>query len=429
MEAKSWGNFPKYNSALKKFNFKNLKFNFSKNSIPFGNGRSYGDSALAKNIIKIDDYNKILSFNELDGVIHVQSGILISEIVFNYVPKGWFLKVTPGTKFITVGGAIASDVHGKNHNKAGCFSRCIEMFNLLLPNGEIYECSMKKNIKLFKATCGGMGLTGIILDVKFKLKKVNSKFINQITIKTNNLKETFDAFYRNIDSENLVAWIDCNSDKNLAGRSLLKIGNFCNDGNLNLKRKKTISIPTFFPSIFTNKIFIKIFNFIYYHINPNKISYKKIELDSFFYSLDYVNNWNRFYGKKGLIQYQFILPMEHSLIGIGEILNLISESKIKPTLAVLKVFGKQNKNFMSFPIKGYSLAIDFKIQSNLFKFLDQLDEIIIKYKGRIYLSKDARVNSIVFEKGYPEINIFRQLRTEYGLKSKLNSFQSERLKI
>lgn len=181
----------------------------------------------------------MLNFDESTGLLHCQAGIMLSEIIEIFVPKGWFLKITPGTKLITIGGAIASDVHGKNHHIEGCFSECVEEFSLMLANGEIKKCSKTNNAELFKATCGGMGLTGIILDAKISLKKINSQYIEQITIKTKNLKETFDAFEKYSNKPYSVAWIDCLAKDNEIGKCLLMVGDFENDGNLNFKSKKS----------------------------------------------------------------------------------------------------------------------------------------------------------------------------------------------
>ncbi|RXK12376.1 FAD-linked oxidase [Malaciobacter mytili LMG 24559] len=397
--------------------------------IPFGNGRSYGDSALNKNIIYCKPYNYLLNFDESTGLLHCQAGIMLSEIIEIFVPKGWFLKITPGTKLITIGGAIASDVHGKNHHIEGCFSECVEEFSLMLANGEIKKCSKTNNAELFKATCGGMGLTGIILDAKISLKKINSQYIEQITIKTKNLKETFDAFEKYSNKPYSVAWIDCLAKDNEIGKCLLMVGDFENDGNLNFKSKKKLNIPFNFPSFALNKLSVKAFNWLYYRKAPNGVSKQKVDIDSFFYPLDAINNWNRIYGKAGFTQYQFILPKKTSFEGLTEILKEISNSGKGSFLAVLKLYGKENDNYLSFPIEGYSLALDFKIEKGLFELLDKLDQIVLKYNGKIYLTKDVRVSKETFEKGYPNIEKFRNLRKEYGMDKKFQSLQSLRVGI
>ena len=432
MSLKSWGNFPIINNKYFNFNEEEtLKTIIDNNNelIPFGNGRSYGDSALSKNIINVKPYNYFLNFDEIKGILHIQAGVLLAEILNTFVPKGWFIKVTPGTKLITVGGAIASDVHGKNHHVEGCFSECVEEFSLMLPNSEIVTCSKTENIELFRATCGGMGLTGVILNAKIILKKINSKYINQTTIKTKNLKETFEAFDKYNNKPYSVAWIDCLAKGDNIGKCLLMVGDFDDDGDLDYGIKKKLNIPFNFPSFALNTLSVKAFNWLYYGKVRKLVSKQKVDIDTFFYPLDAIDNWNRIYGKNGFTQYQFILPLETSYIGLEEILKSISSSGKGSFLAVLKLYGKANENYLSFPMEGYSLALDFKIEKGLFELLDKLDEIVVKYKGRIYLTKDVRVSKETFEKGYPLINKFRNLREKYKMKKKFNSLQSKRVEI
>ena len=432
MSLKSWGKYPIINN--KSLNFdeeETLKTIIDNNNelIPYGNGRSYGDSALSKNIINVKPYNYFLNFDETKGILHIQAGVLLAEILNIFVPKGWFIKVTPGTKLITVGGAIASDVHGKNHHVEGCFSECVEEFSLMLPNSEIVTCSKTENIELFRATCGGMGLTGVILDAKIILKKINSKYINQTTIKTKNLKETFEAFDKYNNKPYSVAWIDCLAKGDNIGKCLLMVGDFDDDGDLDYGIKKKLNIPFNFPSFALNTKSVKAFNWLYYGKVRKLISKQKVDIDNFFYPLDAIDNWNRIYGKNGFTQYQFILPLETSYIGLEEILKSISSSGKGSFLAVLKLYGKANENYLSFPMEGYSLALYFKIEKGLFELLDKLDEIVVKHKGRVYLTKDVRISKETFEKGYPLINKFRSLREKNKMTMKFNSLQSKRVKI
>ncbi len=425
MKISGWGFYPKIDASLYQLGeIEDLKS--LKNIIPYGNGRSYGDSALNRNIIQTKEHNYFLDFEEDSGILHLQSGVLLSEILEVFLPKGWFLKVTPGTKLITIGGAIASDIHGKNHHQEGCFSECVEEFNLMLPNGEIKNC--KKGDELFLATCGGMGLTGVILDAKISLKRVKSKNICQTTIKTANLKETFEAFELYSHYPYSVAWIDCLAEGEEIGKSLLMVGEFMNDNDLNYREKKRLNIPFTFPSFALNKFSVKAFNYLYYNRIREKSLKNIVDIDEFFYPLDKIDNWNRIYGKGGFTQYQFILPKEQSYQGLKEILETISKSGKGSFLAVLKLYGKENRNYLSFPMEGYSLALDFKIEKGLFDLLNQLDRLVLKYGGRIYLTKDVRVTKEVFEKGYPQINKFREVREEYQMKS-FQSLQSLRVGI
>lgn len=432
MSLLSWGMYPKIENDI--FTYENettLKkiIENNINLIPYGNGRSYGDSALSTNIIDTRQQHNFINFDQEFGLLHIQAGVLLSEILEHFVIRGWFLKVTPGTKLITVGGAIASDVHGKNHHLEGCFSECVDELTIMLADGEVVTCSKGKIPDLFKATCGGMGLTGVILDAKISLKKINSQYIDQTTIKTKNLKETFDAFEKYSHMPYSVAWIDCLAKGDKIGKCLLMVGEFENDGNLNYKTKKQIAIPFNLPSFALNNWSVKLFNWLYYGKAKQGVSKQRVDIDTFFYPLDAIGNWNRIYGKNGFTQYQFILPKETSYQGLQEILGTISNSGKGSFLAVLKLYGKANDNYLSFPIKGYSLALDFKIEKGLFDLLDELDKIVVKYKGRIYLAKDARVSKETFEKGYPQIETFRQYRKNNKMDIKFQSLQSKRLGI
>lgn len=432
MSLMSWGMYPKVKNTVFKFDKEaTLKeiINEHNDLIPYGNGRSYGDSALSTNIINVKPKDYFIDFNEENGLLHVQAGVLLSEILESYVPRGWFLKITPGTKLITVGGAIASDIHGKNHHVEGCFSECVQEFEIMLADDEVVTCSKDATPELFKATCGGMGLTGVILDAKIYLKKINSQYIDQTTIKTKNLKETFDAFEEYSDKPYSVAWIDCLAKGDKIGKCLLMVGDFRDDGRLDYKKKSQLSIPFNFPSFALNNWSVRAFNWLYYGKSKEGVSKQRVDIDTFFYPLDAIGHWNRIYGKKGFTQYQFILPKETSYEGLEEILTAISKSGKGSFLAVLKLYGKANDNYLSFPIEGYSLALDFKIEKGLFELLDKLDEIVVKHEGRIYLTKDVRVSKETFEKGYPQIETFRQYRKENKMDEKFQSHQSKRVGI
>jgi FAD/FMN-containing dehydrogenase len=432
MSFTSWGMYPKIKSTVFKFDrteaLKNIVVAHDE-LIPRGNGRSYGDSALSANVINVKPKDYFLGFDENKGLLHVQAGVLLSEILESYVPRGWFFKVTPGTKLITIGGAIAADVHGKNHHVEGCFSESIEEFEIMLSNGEIVTCAKNTTPELFKATCGGMGLTGIILSAKIYLKRINSQYIEQTTIKTRDLEETFAAFETYRNQPYSVAWIDCLAKDEHIGKSLLMVGKFRDDGQLNYQLKSQKTIPFNFPTFALNNVSVKAFNWLYYNKVKTKISKQRVDIDTFFYPLDAIGHWNRIYGKNGFTQYQFILPKETSYQGLAEILKTIASSGKGSFLAVLKLYGKANDNWLSFPMEGYSLALDFKIEKGLFELLDQLDEIVVKQKGRIYLSKDVRVSKAVFERGYPHINTFRQYRKDHHMQAKFKSLQSKRVGI
>ncbi|MCP4188434.1 MAG: FAD-binding oxidoreductase [Gammaproteobacteria bacterium] len=430
MNLSGWGNYPQIDSESIGLDKKQALLDWIDDKdevIAFGNGRSYGDSALSQHVVLCRPHNYFLGFDEVSGLLHVQAGVLLSEILEVFVKRGWFLEVTPGTRLITVGGAIASDVHGKNHHQAGCFSNSVKSFQLMLPDGKIVNCSQSENHELFNATCGGMGLTGIILDAEISLTKINSAFIDQQTIKTANLRETFEAFEKYQDVTYSVAWMDCLARGDNLGRGLLMVGEFCDDGNLYYQVKRKPGVPFSFPGFALNSWSIRAFNALYY--GRASASRQKVDIESFFYPLDAIADWNRIYGRKGFVQYQFVLPRASSFEGLREILKVISDEGKGSFLAVLKLCGAENENLLSFPLEGYSLALDFKIEPGVFDLINLLDQRVLHHGGRIYLAKDARVSQAVFEKGYASVDQFRDIRQHYKMNHKFNSLQSRRVGI
>ncbi len=392
-----------------------------------GMGRSYGDSALAPQVIGTRHLDLLLDFDADRGRLRCGAGVTLAELLEVFVPKGWFLPVTPGTKFVTVGGAIASDVHGKNHHLEGCFSEYVDSFDLMLATGEILSCSPQNHAELFRATCGGMGLTGIILEASLSLKPIRSAFIEQHTLKAPNLQYAIDLLDANQGSTYTVAWIDCLAAGSALGRSLVMLGEHAREGDLNRRSKRQIVVPFDMPGKLLNRFTIKAFNTLYYHRVLQEKSLHTVHYESFFYPLDGLHQWNRLYGKNGFVQYQFVLPKLAGIEGMRAILEKISSSGRGSFLAVLKVFGKQNANFLSFPMEGYTLALDFKVEDGLFELLDALDAMVLDYGGRIYLTKDARMSDRTFKKSYVNWESFQELRERYGALGKFASRQSQRL--
>lgn len=441
MKLTSWGNYPVIDAKIDYFESIDTLEKFIKSKqkfIPYGNGRSYGDQALYENVLVTKKYNYITHFDEKKGIMTCQCGVTLEEILDVIVPKGWFLPVTPGTKYITIGGAIASDVHGKNHHKEGTFCDHVHSFDIMLPNGSIVTCSRKKNSELFKATCGGNGLTGIILKATFSLKKIETAFIKQKTIRAKNIDELVCYLEENEKYTYAVAWIDCVSKGKKLGRGVLLLGEHAQLNDLNPKQKKNplmipkkkkINVPIFFPNFILNALTIKIFNFLYFNKTPKGISETIIDYHSFFYPLDAIENWNRIYGKRGFTQYQFVIPKKAGIEGLRTIMEAISNSRMGSFLAVLKTAGKHNGNYLSFPMEGYTLAMDFAMNKKLFSFLDELDDIIMRFSGRIYTTKDVRMGSQFFASSYPDIGKFMAVRKKIKADKLFESLQSKRLRI
>ena len=431
----NWNNYPVVEASEISFDYeKEIASKLSHPSIPHGNGRCYGDASLSSEVVNTLRYDKILAFDEVNGIITCQSGLLLSDLLQIIVPRGWFLPVTPGTKFITVGGAVASDVHGKNHHVDGSFSRHILSMSVLTGTGETFVCSASNRPDLFWATCGGMGLTGIILDVKFRLKRISTAFIRQKQVKARNLDEIMTLFEQNSDSTYSVAWIDCLKGGRNFGRSILILGEHASvdevktKHHLMPKEKSLFTVPLYFPSFVLNGFSVKVFNALYYAKNYKKVMDSVVHYDGFYYPLDSILSWNKIYGKKGFVQYQFVLPLEASRSGLIDILKRINQRGTGSFLAVLKLFGEQD-NLISFPMKGYTLALDFPIRPGLFEFLDELDRIVAGYGGRIYLSKDARMKKEIFWSTYPHAQEFKEILAKYDPHNRFVSHLSERLTL
>lgn len=427
-----WGRHPVIDAEVQSpQTFTSVKTTLSRGNeqavIARGMGRSYGDSALAPHVVSTSYLNLLLGFDPTTGVVQCEAGVTLAELLDVFVPHGWFLPVTPGTKFVSVGGAIASDVHGKNHHLDGCFSEYVERFSLLLANGDIVNCSRSEHADLFHASCGGMGLTGIILEATIRLRPIQSTLIDQVTYKASNLTEAVELFDAHHAAPYSVAWIDCLSTGSSLGRSLVMLGRHAKSGGLAPRNKRPLTVPVDMPPALLNRFSISAFNALYFHRIRQSPLQQHVHYEPFFYPLDGIHHWNRLYGKKGFTQYQFALPKQGGAEGMAAILKKIAASGRGSFLAVLKVFGKENANLLSFPIEGYTLALDFKLEDGLFPLLEELDAMVLDYGGRIYLTKDVRMSEATFKRSYPRWEQFQSTRAQYGAQGKFVSEQSKRL--
>jgi decaprenylphospho-beta-D-ribofuranose 2-oxidase len=432
MDLTGWGRYPRIQA--KAYSFESPEelrtcLKNDENYIVYAKGRGYGDCALSQEVIFTRRFNNILDFDPQTGIVTCESGVVLAELIEVFLPRGWFFSITPGTKFISIGGAIASDVHGKNHHNAGCFSECLLSFDLMLPDGRIVSCSRKKNKELFRATCGGMGLTGVILTATFRMQNIQSGYVRETILRAGSLQEIFDLFEDHIATTYSVAWIDCLAKGTSMGRALLMLGEPADTGSLEFPQTKVVSLPIDLPGSTLNKYSLSVFNHFYYRRKSVPLIDRLIPVTKFFYPLDAIQHWNRLYGSKGFTQYQLVLPKEASFKGLEKILSRIAQAGLPSFLGVLKLFGPKNDNYLSFPMEGYTLALDFPIKAKLFPFLDELDSIVADHGGRLYLAKDVRMSKRVFRKGYPGWQKFNELRDQKGLKKKFNSLQSNRLEI
>ena len=409
-------------------NLKELKKEIKKNCIARGLGRSYGDSSIQpKKTIVTTKLNNIINFNEKTGILESECGVSIKQLNQFTINKGWFLPVTPGSKNITLGGMIAANVHGKNHHKVGSFGKYVISFKILDNKNRLISCSKTKNNKLFKYTIGGMGLTGVIFSSKIKLKKIFSDVIYEEKIKCDNLKETLANINKSKNWEYNVSWIDTSSSNKEIGRSIVSRGHFQKTKKkdiFNYSTKEIFTLPNIFPFSLMNRFMIKILNTLYF--NLSRTGKNLTSIDNFFYPLDKIKNWNNVYGKKGFISYQCSVPYKNAYRSIFEILMIMKKYKAYSFVSVLKSMKK--KDFpLSFGQNGFTLVFDFPNYKDIAMILNKVNDIVLKYNGKIYLAKD----SIISKKKFKDLNSEFYNREFTKLRKKnnyfFNSLQSKRL--
>tara|TARA_B100001778_G_C18558339_1_gene616552 strand:- start:113 stop:1408 length:1296 start_codon:yes stop_codon:yes gene_type:complete len=409
---KSWNNYPKVKHESIQFLKKDAEINFNLgNYLVHGLGRSYGDVCLNKNgnLILTSELNQIIEFDRENGVLRCNGGISLKEILNLIAPSGCFLPIVPGTRNVTLGGAIANDIHGKNHHGFGSFGNFVNNFQLMRSNGEVLNCSKNENQGYFESTIGGLGLTGIIISAEIRLLKINSQYIDVKTVRYDSLEEFWEI---NQESEKeydyTVSWVDCLAKNSTGLRGIFHAGNHSKK-QLSKKNKNDFSIPVPFtpPISLVNNLSMKIINEVYYKINKNE-NFKLQHYKSFFFPLDIIGSWGRAYGPKGFFQYQFVIPDKNGKEGLKKILYEIKNHGQVPALGVLKTFGNiKSVGMMSFPRKGITMALDFQNKGKeTLKFLDRLDSIVMEYEGALYPAKDARMSKEVFNKSFPYVNEF-----------------------
>jgi decaprenylphospho-beta-D-ribofuranose 2-oxidase len=399
-----------------------------------GNGRSYGDSALNPDATLATGHaDRFIAFDPATGTLEAEAGVLLSEILKAFVPRGWCPAVTPGTKYVSLGGMIAADVHGKNHHKAGSFGAHVESFDLVLADGRFQRCSRNQNADLFEATLGGMGLTGVILSARIRLQPIETRYIRQEILRARDLDEVMALFEASRDWAYTVAWVDCLARGAALGRAILYRGEHsCRENLPEVKRvaplqsfqKRARRVPIELPSFALNRWSVAAFNWAYYHRATTGTTL--VDYDTFFYPLDTVLDWNRIYGRSGFVQYQCVLPKAESRAGLVSLLGHISGAGAGSFLSVLKLLGP-GRGMLSFPIEGYTLALDFRADCASLTLLSELDTIVASHGGRIYLAKDARLAAETFQEGYSTLDSFIAVRDQVDPGHKFASLQSRRL--
>jgi decaprenylphospho-beta-D-ribofuranose 2-oxidase len=402
-----------------------------------GAARSYGDAALNASGLCLDftPAHRFLAWDAGRAELEVEAGVTLEEILQVMVPRGYFLPVTPGTKYPTIGGSVACDVHGKSKHSISFYTRGL---TLLLADGNIVRCSAQEESELFWATVGGMGLTGAILSVRLALQPIPSSWIAYDGERARDLGHLFAIFESSEKCSMTVAWVDCVARGRHLGRSIMMRGEFAALDQLRttfqrqrphyVPRKPRVAVPLDFPSWSLNTLSVSAFNTLYYAKHPQRLQ-TIMDYDSFFYPLDSVLHWNRIYGRPGLVQYQFLVPLEQGFEGIKTILEKIVKTGRASFLAVLKKFtDPQNQGLISFPTPGYFLALDFPVADKaIFKEMQAWDELVLKFGGRIYLAKDARMQAEVFAKMYSNLKKWLAIKNRVDPKQVFSSDLGRRL--
>ncbi len=390
-------------------------------TIARGLGRSYGDAALnaGGRVLGLRRLDRYLGFDAAAGVLTCEAGVTLEQIIDDFAPRGWFPMITPGTKFVTVGGCIANDIHGKAHHAQGCFSNAVEAMTVLLASGEVVTASRDENADLFWGTFGGMGLLGVVLTARLRLRPIETTYFRQKAIPVANLEAMLAALEENDRAYSYsVATLDVTATGPRLGRGVVSVGEPASRAELparfapqplRVSGPPKITVPFELPAL--NPLTIRLVNAAIMTLLRRAPAIGHYE--GFFYPLDKVGQWNRGYGRRGFAQYQFVIPFADGLPRMREILTTILSSGELPFLNVLKRFGKESGGLLSFPCEGYTLAIDFPIRRNTVALLRRLDAMVLAAGGRVYLGKDSYLEAATFRSMYPAIDRWLATKAKY----------------
>jgi decaprenylphospho-beta-D-ribofuranose 2-oxidase len=404
--------------------------------LPRGLGRAYGDAAVPASaeglVIETAHADRILDFDPVSGTLTCEAGLSLAEIIRVFLPRGWFLPVTPGTKFVTVGGCVASDVHGKNHHRDGSFGEFVERVRLLTADGRLVASGPDVERELFLATVGGMGLTGLIVEVRFRLRRVESPWIVLDTRSVGGLDEMLDGLRASSrDWIYTVGWIDCLARRGALGRGVLMRGRHASQdetGGRSPRPRRALRVPWDAPGWLLNPVFMRLFNHLYHARHgavrkPGLVSYEQ-----FFYPLDALHDWNRLYGAHGLLQYQCALPHAAGPAPVRALLEKLAARGAASFLAVIKDFGPGSEAYLSFPLAGTTLSLDLPYRGwGTEELVHELNAVVIQAGGRVYLAKDAVTRAEDFALMMPRLGQWKAARDRWDPQRRFRSAQSVRL--
>lgn len=404
--------------------------------VPRGLGRSYGDASFNSSgrTILMERLDRFLDFDPASGILECEAGVRLDELLRYFVPRGFFPPVVPGTKYVTLGGSLACDVHGKNHHRDGQFSRHVLDFKLLTPGGELIRCSRDENSDLFWATIGGMGLTGVITELRLRLVPIESAFLVVDYDRAADLDGALELMDETDQRYKYsVAWVDGLARGRNLGRSVLMSANPASEGSgdLSLRERGVLSIPSVWPGQLLNRYSVRAFNSLYYERFRRAGREVLAHFEPFFFPLDRIGHWNRLYGRRGFLQYQCVIPGEGGRDGLVEILERFARSGQEIFLAVLKRLGAvEREHLLAFPLSGYTLAVDVPYRHPaLLSLLDEVDRIVVRLGGRVYLAKDARMSSDVMRDMYPNLDRWAAVKARADPDGRLISDLARRLRL
>jgi FAD/FMN-containing dehydrogenase len=415
----SWGRYPKYEGRILPLNwqsdFPRVMQGVHNGALPVGMGRSYGDVCLLEggNLLLTTGMNRLIDFQPETGLLTAEAGITLAQILDFAVPRGFFLPVTPGTKYVTLGGAIANDIHGKNHEVAGSFGCHVPCFELVRSDGTRRLCSPTENPEWFSATIGGMGLTGLISWAQLRLKPIVSRLIDYQGIQFHGIDEFLDLKKQYQHVEYTVSWVDCVSTGKNFARGIFMPGDHSKiPAELKPSPEPKLVFPFEAPGFALNRTTVSMFNTVFFHKQLKPQVRMLQDYEPFFYPLDKILHWNRLYGKRGLLQFQYAIPWEYAKEGTIAILHEIAKSGLASFLAVLKAFGDvPSLGMMSFPQAGIMFALDFPIKPNVsFPLMQRLGDMTREFGGRLYPAKDATMTAAQFQAFYPQWEQFARYK-------------------
>lgn len=434
-----FGNTPRVEAEITKAGgLRDLQawFSATREGLGVGLRQSYGDACLAHAVLDMTGMDRFVDFDPVSGALTCEAGVTFRDINRHFVPRGFFPPVTPGTERVTLGGAVSADVHGKNHHQAGAFGSHVLNLDLCIPGGERLAVDPRNSPELFRAVAGGMGLLGIITLVRFSLLRIPSAYVVQRNLAAGCLRELLELFEEHSKTTYSLAWIDSRAGGRQLGRGVLTLGEHAQPDDLPprqrrslflLRPQRALGVPFTLPRWAPNPFKLRLLNTLFYQAQRHFGGTRVVDYRSFFYPLERIASWNRLFGPRGLVEYQFVAPIESAAACLEAVLKTVQASGLGSFIAGLKLFGPENDHLLSFPLRGFTLGMDFPRTPALDPLLDRLDALVLDHGGRLYLAKDARMSPEMFRRGYPRLGDFLAAKAAVDPQGRLSSLQSRRL--